>query len=1107
MPTRNNNKIDWSAIRDFGEYLRTIGVKPNDKQAPRRRNIGVRPKARGGKFEPIYNGGTLDEVVVKPRDLGKEFLNSPIGRLYQNDKPLKNVYPEFVILSGLRGGLPQISAGLELYNNANKARIWLTKEMTREAAKRKAKQDIGWGLFNMINPFRNGGIVRPKARGGRMVVDMSKVGRGAERDPRYYIDNTMNPLDEVIVSAPALTGNKAEDAAIRERYYNYLNNGYNSQTATTLSKYAGQPTAFDGSLGNFMEATNALSGGVLNRFSPTQNGRFLYDLATGGDWRNSWMGNNGVVLNNEWAKEHPYLTMAANGAADVGAGLLGAGALGVRNLGINGTKTLVKDVANNAKNTINAAGQKVLNASFDAYDGLKDFGKQLKAIGTRTKNNQVVDLVNDDVANMQLGKNVTFVANPRNQLEREVILERLANSSPETRQRVAQQYGIPDDEMTIAFNGTNQFKARDLIDDGDRAMSQYVYDTAYGIRQGDYDSYVNRINNATNNNVANNITTNAGQAVSQTAPDVPTNLSWSDVRDMFNLFDGDVATYQANGYIPQTAYADLVSKGKHPIASTSDISKLSEWNTKDEWIKAFNAELAKGKSFSDIYDEARYARARHPDYPFGTTQEQLIRRSDEWMKNKVNALGSNLEPIYRGAFSSESFPLYMEQMIKEMSRRSSQGLPPLRVTIDNNNFFGSSNAFGRWIRTDKNGNKYGLIPEFNSNSATKIGRPIRADEFERFGIDRNNPLWKNKTDQEIIDEFGNIVEGKDLIKYKYKTPEKLIQRRNNALNRFIDAYEEQLKSYKPEQLKGYVTPEELRESILNLPNTMEQRGIRGGWYDIPRWTFNYKHGGKIKTKVRPKAKDGKFEPEYGNWLDSVIQRNNSIKEWGKQGVERVAKQARQAERKVKADNQIKTKVPYKENRILSISPLKRNLVYKLKDKIRKEIVTNPAMMAIDDAIRNLTIRQLDKRLGINTLGNITYTENDFPERKLNILDSIAKSIVGNRKLSVGDTLRYNFAGQDYDDTYLSGTKNSSVIDKLFNSNVSLGKSIGGGQMTIYNNGYDVTDVYDFDPNVKPKINGLYPLIRRLANYTNASEKDKDTHKNKIHIHRNIYLGK
>lgn len=262
---------------------------------------------------------------------------------------------------------------------------------------------------------------------------------------------------------------------------------------------------------------------------------------------------------------------------------------------------------------------------------------------------------------------------------------------------------------------------------------------------------------------------------------------------------------------------------------------------------------------------------------------------------------------------------------------------------------------------------------------------------------------------------------------------------------------------------------------------------------------------RLELETAPKPPDNQYTSN--SYLSGVTQRNNSVKEWGKQGVAKVAQQARQAERNVKANNQIKTKVPYKENRI-SISPLKRNLLYRVKDRIRKEIVTNPATMAIDDAIRNLTIRQLDKRLGINTLGNTTYTENDFPERKLNVLDSIATSVVGDRKLGIGDTLIHNFAGEDYDDTYLSGTKNSSFIDKLFDSRVSLGKSIGGGQMKIYNNGYEVTDIYDFDPNVKPKVTGLYPLIRRIANYTNASENDKNNkHKNKVRIHRNMNFGK
>jgi len=248
--------------------------------------------------------------------------------------------------------------------------------------------------------------------------------------------------------------------------------------------------------------------------------------------------------------------------------------------------------------------------------------------------------------------------------------------------------------------------------------------------------------------------------------------------------------------------------------------------------------------------------------------------------------------------------------------------------------------------------------------------------------------------------------------------------------------------------------------------------------------------------------------QYGNGLLTAIsQRQHALNQWSNQGVAKVAKQARQAERKVKADNQVKVKVPYTDKPTKTLRASRLNRLRTLANNIRKEFVTNPATMAIDDAVRNLTVRQIDKRLGVNTLGNTTYTENDFPERKLRVLDDVAKKLVGDKRLGVGDTLYHNFAGEDYDDTYLSGTKNSSFFDKLFKSNVSLGKTIGGGQMKIYNNGYDVTDIYDFDPKVRPNINGLYPLVRNVANYTNALETESDTHKNKIRIHRNMYFGK
>ena len=64
---------------------------------------------------------------------------------------------------------------------------------------------------------------------------------------------------------------------------------------------------------------DAVTGGIFHRLSPTQNARLLYDVATGGDWRNSMIyGNNGVV-SDQFAEEHPYWTTAINFAGDAAA--------------------------------------------------------------------------------------------------------------------------------------------------------------------------------------------------------------------------------------------------------------------------------------------------------------------------------------------------------------------------------------------------------------------------------------------------------------------------------------------------------------------------------------------------------------------------------------------------------------------------------------------------------------------------------------------------------------------------------------------------------------------------------------------------------------------
>lgn len=70
-------------------------------------------------------------------------------------------------------------------------------------------------------------------------------------------------------------------------------------------------------LGNIAEGVNVMSGGFLNRLSPTQNLRLLYDIATGENVIDSWFGNNGIV-SNQFTQNHPYWSLAINGIPDLG---------------------------------------------------------------------------------------------------------------------------------------------------------------------------------------------------------------------------------------------------------------------------------------------------------------------------------------------------------------------------------------------------------------------------------------------------------------------------------------------------------------------------------------------------------------------------------------------------------------------------------------------------------------------------------------------------------------------------------------------------------------------------------------------------------------------
>lgn len=91
---------------------------------------------------------------------------------------------------------------------------------------------------------------------------------------------------------------------------------------------------------NIEEGANVMSGGLLNRLSPTQNIGLIIDTVQGDNIMQSWFGNSGIVSDN-FAQNHPYWTFGINALGDFGVYqmpravkpiLQGVDRLGTRNL-------------------------------------------------------------------------------------------------------------------------------------------------------------------------------------------------------------------------------------------------------------------------------------------------------------------------------------------------------------------------------------------------------------------------------------------------------------------------------------------------------------------------------------------------------------------------------------------------------------------------------------------------------------------------------------------------------------------------------------------------------------------------------------------------------
>ena len=70
---------------------------------------------------------------------------------------------------------------------------------------------------------------------------------------------------------------------------------------------------------NIAEGVNVMSGGFLNRLSPTQNIGLVIDTAQGDNVIQSWFGNSGVVPDN-FHQNNPKTSMLINGILDYGIG-------------------------------------------------------------------------------------------------------------------------------------------------------------------------------------------------------------------------------------------------------------------------------------------------------------------------------------------------------------------------------------------------------------------------------------------------------------------------------------------------------------------------------------------------------------------------------------------------------------------------------------------------------------------------------------------------------------------------------------------------------------------------------------------------------------------
>ena len=140
---------------------------------------------------------------------------------------------------------------------------------------------------------------------------------------------------------------------------------------------------------NIAEGLNIMSGGVLNRLSPTQNIGLIIDVAKGKNFMNSWFGNSGIVSDN-FAQQHPYLSFGINALGDFGIyympkaikpTLQVVDRLGTRNLMNQETpNTLNRLIGTGTSGYEDALSSGVVRGNIKMGPNAKSMGKQIKVL-------------------------------------------------------------------------------------------------------------------------------------------------------------------------------------------------------------------------------------------------------------------------------------------------------------------------------------------------------------------------------------------------------------------------------------------------------------------------------------------------------------------------------------------------------------------------------------------------------------------------------------------------------------------------------------------------------------------------------------------------------